>query len=121
MATEKWYINQTPAHDKKPQFQVLNSTGTAITLSTLAGYGVVIYDEQGTVLASAGTGITGLTTTLLVAVNSTTFSIALSGSLVANKNGKIYARTVIATTDASYSDSQLNDWSELTEIYNCEL
>jgi hypothetical protein len=114
---ENWVIGS----DKKPQFKILEkSTEAAILLSLFSGYGIIVWDPEGTEVGRFGYNLTGFSAAEVSTVDTYTFEVALDHAL----NGIIGVfkyRLFLKWTDADFVDlyqGTYNDSASRLNLYN---
>jgi hypothetical protein len=113
--TEKWVIGA----DKKPQFKLEDkSTGDDILLSSLSGYGIILWDPNDLEVGRYGVNITGFTSTEVSTVDTYTFEVALDKAL--NHVEGVYKYRVCAIwVDADFVDATFDAYNDNREtLYN---
>jgi hypothetical protein len=114
---ENWVIGS----DKKPQFKILEkSTNDPLLLSLFSGYGIIVWDPEGTEVGRYGYNLTGFSDDEVSTVDTYTFEVALDHSL----NGIVGLwkyRIYLRWTDADFTDmyqGTYNDSSLRLNLYN---
>jgi len=111
----------TPNEDKKPQIQLLDSDGNAITLTDLVGYGIMVYAPDGSLIGKYGSNLEGFDDTKIEEVDGTTFEIHLEGADIPKKTGNITGRTVAKFTDIDFTAGFRTDYSKTRQtLYTIE-
>jgi len=95
--------------------------GADITLSTLNGYGIELFNPAGVSIGKWGVNLTGLgfkaDTDYFEATDTATAKIRLTSDDYGTRTGNVTAELYINYTDAKYPDSLRDLWSEKKVLF----
>lgn len=110
---EEWVIGS----DKKPTINLYDNTGEAILINSLLGYGIRLWNAEGSVIGSYGVNMSGFSSTEIVDIGVSSFNVVLDKS-INTVVGIVRARVFVVWTDAYFTDTNFDDIGGNINLYN---
>lgn len=110
---EEWVIGS----DKKPTMNLYDNTGEAILINSLLGYGIRLWNAEGSVIGSYGVNMSGFSATEIVNIGDSSFDVVLDKS-INTVEGIVRARIYTIWADTDFTDTNFDDIGGNINLYN---